>query len=99
MYNTMSIYKNIKRLLQSMKFDSNKWSRYNATESEVIVKVERDEHPHCKDHHPDLHIKELSKLDSKINAKNNPDTNIIKVEREPQLNKLNENKQDFNVKR
>ena len=39
-----------------------KWSRYNATDSEIIIKAERDEHPHCEDHHPNLHENEINKL-------------------------------------
>ena len=62
----MNIYKNIKKLItESIK--SKKWSRYNATDSEVIVKAERNEHPHCEDHYPELQEIELNKLNSKIN--------------------------------
>lgn len=40
----------------------NKWSRYNATESEVIIKSERNEYPHCIDHHQHIHKIEFDKI-------------------------------------
>ena len=69
----MNICKHIKRLFNDS-FKS-KWSRYNATESEVIVKAERNEHPHCEDHHPELHKKEFNKIINKIK---NPKLSKIK---------------------
>ena len=61
----MSFNKHIKKILKSINYDFNKWSRYNATESEIIVKAERNEHPHCRDHNPELHEKEFIKVTKK----------------------------------
>lgn len=43
-----------KKLLSkiSKKIKIKYWKPHNATESEAIVKAERDEHPHNSAHHP-----------------------------------------------